>query len=97
MAKAVIMLAMIKQILNTQRMENDCLRFDEKESVKAGRRIRQGLRKIEKMSKKMREDMLVTQFYINKKRGDPKLEGKEEYYSMKEHGKRVKPHLYVKR
>ena len=67
MAKATIMLAMIRK--KTEELEKDCVKFDEKENLHAGMRIRGRLKKIRKMINNMIADTLETSNTIKKKRG----------------------------
>lgn len=67
MAKSVIMLAVLKEKLSA--IETDCLKFDEKENLEAGLRVRAKLRKLRKMIDKMIADTLETSKEIQKKRG----------------------------
>lgn len=67
MAKSVIMLAVLKEKLDT--IEQDCVKFDDKENLEAGMRIRSKLKKVKKMIDKMITDTLATSKEIKVKRG----------------------------
>ena len=68
MAKSVIMLAVLKEKLS--KIEDDCEKFDEKENLEAGIRIRSKLKKVKKMIDKMISDTLLTSKEIREKRGN---------------------------
>lgn len=67
MAKSVIMLAVLKEKIDA--IEKDCLKFDEKENLEAGMRIRGKLKKLKRMINKMIADTLETSKEIREKRG----------------------------
>lgn len=86
MAKAVIMLAMIRKKI--EEAEEDCVKFDIKENLLAGRRVRIRLRKTNKMIKKMILDLLQTSEEINKARGN--ILPKEHWKKYREDGRAAK-------
>lgn len=67
MAKSVIMLAVLKDKLDD--IEKDCIKFDDKENLQAGMRIRKKLKKVRKMVNNMITDTLGTSKEIQVKRG----------------------------
>lgn len=69
MAKAVLMLALIKEKLNSPRLSKDCLYFDEKNGLRAANRIKRDLRKVRDMSQKMYKEILEAQKEIKRSHG----------------------------
>lgn len=82
MAKATIMYAMIMDQLS--RIEKDCVKFDEKQNVQAGIRVRTRLRKVRKKIKLMIDDMQETSHNITHSRG--KLTTRDYYHILKKQG-----------
>lgn len=83
MAKAELMLIMMKKHLD--KIDQDAIKFDEKENLEAGMRIRSRLKKLKKMADGMIHDTLETTREIKTKRGHKPY--KEYYKKYKETGK----------
>lgn len=80
MAKAVIMLALIKEKLNNPNLMKDCVYFDEKDGLRAGNRIKRSMRKIRDMSQSMYRDIKETQRQIKISHGrkvNPRAKGQK--------------------
>ena len=91
MAKSVIMLAVLKEKLDD--IEKDCTKFDDKENLQAGMRVRKKLKKVRSMIDNMIKDTMDTSRTIQAKRGYKhpsyywkkyKKDGREKIYRERE-------------